>query len=126
MNERWKRPVIPIAIEHETKRVERISKGGVLTSELRAEVELVLKDEDIKRIATGYVCIHCQEPFERPFPERCPVCNFPVRDLQSARFARDYKGTEEPLMPLLDKVALMDEEEARSNHKKKDSKIFVP
>jgi hypothetical protein len=101
---RWNQPVIPIAIEKETKRAEKISKGGVLTNELREEVELILNDFDIQRIAHGYVCIHCQEPFERPFPKRCSVCGFPCRDLQQARFVRDYKGTETPLTPLLEKV----------------------
>lgn len=126
MTERWRQPVIPISIEKDTRRVITQTIGGVSVPQLVEEVELVLKDEDVKRIAMGYVCINCFEPFEHPMPMKCDVCGFPVRKEQPTRFLRDYNGTEDPIMPLLDKVALMDEHEAREKYKKSDSKIVVP
>ncbi len=48
--------------------------------------------ETVERFRLGYLCIMCMEPFERPFPETCPVCEFAVRDHQSVVYEDGYKG----------------------------------
>ncbi len=110
MNDRWRQPVIPIAIEKETKRI-LIEHKGIGVPRLKDEVQLVLKDQDVRRIAGGWVCMNCLEPFPEPFPKKCGVCGYAVRDRQPEDFQRDYQGTEEPLVPLDERLAAMDEYE---------------
>lgn len=116
MTERWRQPVIPLAIEDDLKMTVRVTDEGHREVRTFKEVQLVLRDEDIERIRTGYVCIWCQEPFERPFPEKCGVCGFACRDEQTQLFERQYQGWEPALVPLADKVAALDEQDARKAH----------
>jgi hypothetical protein len=109
VTERWRRPILPIAIETDTKWIDHVS--GVRTPFER--VELVLHDADVKRLREGYGCMNCLEPFEKAWPVNCSVCNYPVRERQSFEFSANYNGTEPALTPLEEKLALLDEEDAR-------------
>lgn len=57
---------------------------------------MVLEFDDYERIRLGYACIKCLEPFERPFPEECVTCKFPVRDEQQEWFELEMKGEHQP------------------------------
>lgn len=86
---------------------------------------IVLKPEDVERIRTGRVCIHCQEPLEEAFPVKCPVCKYPVRKLQAQHFAERYLGAETPPMSMDEHFARFDEEDARKAHQP-GSQIILP
>jgi len=116
MTERWRKPVIPIAIEPESRTVVTIGESGNREFRTFKDYQFILKDEDVERLRQGYVCINCQEPFETPFPERCIVCDFPCKERQAEVFARSYEGWEPPLTPLSDKVAALDEADDKKAH----------
>jgi predicted amidophosphoribosyltransferase len=46
------------------------------------------------RMAQGYMCLNCFEPFAHAYPEICNLCGYEVRKNQAADFQREYKGTE--------------------------------
>jgi len=48
--------------------------------------------ETVERMRLGYMCCKCLEPFETPWPERCPVCGAPIRSEQAEYFAREFAG----------------------------------
>lgn len=119
---------MPIHVEESAKVVEVVSEGGLhLPNKMIRDVELILSDEDVQRIAAGRVCIYCQEPFEEAYPEECPVCCFPVRELQAVWFAGKYTGWEKPTRSMADKVAALDEDDARKAFDpSKRPQILVP
>ena len=84
MAERWRKPVIPLDIEHHPTQVLFLPDGRQL-----GDVVLVLSEEDKERIRHGYVCAKCFEPFEHAWPERCPVCGAPIRTKQAEFFAQE-------------------------------------
>jgi hypothetical protein len=51
-----------------------------------------LSEEQVERIRAGYICVKCYEDLDTAFPEHCPVCRFPMREQQSAEFAKDFRG----------------------------------
>lgn len=121
--ERWRRPVVPLAIEEDIDRV-RIEDGRTYM-----HYEYALRPEDVERIRLGYVCanVPCFEPHETPFPERCNVCGFPMRELQLIRFAREYVGDRwvGPTDSVDDELAELAETAARAKHTP-GSSILVP
>jgi len=74
---------------------------------------IILEGEKVERIRQGYTCIWCFEDVEVPFPKQCSVCTFPMADMQTRLFARFYMGIDVPLTSLEEKLAMLDEEEAR-------------
>jgi len=126
MTERWREPVIPIAIEEEPTQVVVIDqKTGEQERRIMRDYQFVLKDEDVERIRTGYVCIWCQEPFEVPFPEHCSLCGFACRERQADLFATQYRGQEAPQPSFRDKLAALDEQDERKAHVP-GSSIWLP
>src|SRR5262245_60331331 len=108
--ERWRRPVVPIEIhEHETEGI-MLPDGRVLRQPV-----FVLSAEDMERLRTGYVCAKCFEPFERAWPERCPVCGAPIRTKQAEYFAREFGGEARigPSTSLDDELASLPERVAK-------------
>jgi len=77
---------------------------------------IVLEGEKAEQIRQGYACIWCFEQLEAPFPKQCPVCTFPVSEMQTKLYARFYMGVEVPLTSLEEKLALLDEQDARFEH----------
>jgi hypothetical protein len=51
-----------------------------------------LSEEQVAQVKAGYVCIKCLEHYANAFPDECAVCKFPMRDQQSAEFAKDFRG----------------------------------
>jgi hypothetical protein len=51
-----------------------------------------LQKEVVERIRNGYVCIKCLEAYANAFPDECSVCKFPMREQQTAEFAKDFRG----------------------------------
>lgn len=61
------------------------------------EAKVTLTEAGIEMLKEGYLCGHCLQDL-RPvgaFPERCPLCGFRVRELQSTQLARDFIGEEQ-------------------------------
>lgn len=123
MNERWRRPVIPIAIEESIEQIK--IEGG---REYR-HYEYALKPEDVERIRLGYVCANapCFEPHPEPFPEKCNACGFPMRELQMIRIEREFVGDRwvGSRETLEDELARMTEDYQRAQHKP-GSSIWIP
>lgn len=94
MAERWRKPVIPLHIEAHPTQVIDLSDGRQL-----GDAVIVLSEEDKERMRLGYVCVKCFEPFERAWPERCPVCGAPIRKEQAAFFAQEALATPMHLGP---------------------------
>lgn len=88
-SERWRKPVVPLDISQADNEGILLPDGRVFRQPV-----LALKPEDIDRIRLGYVCVKCFEPFERAWPELCPVCGCHVRRDQAAYFAREYGGAQ--------------------------------
>ena len=116
MAERWRQPVIPIA-------VDQIEQGIWLPDgRIMGEVQLTLRGVDIERMRAGYVCVKCLEPHETAWPVHCQVCGAPMRSEQAAYFAREFGGEviraarpswEEELGGLEERRRKAEEEEAR-------------
>lgn len=121
--ERWRRPVIPIAIEEDVDRV-KIEDGRTYM-----HYEYSLRPDDVERIRLGYVCanVPCFEPHETPFPEQCNVCGFPMRELQLIRFRREFVGDRwvGPADTIEDELDRMTDQYQRSKHKP-GSSIWTP
>lgn len=83
MTRPWNRVVID-----DDPGVSELHPDGRRTQGLKA----VFCDDDVERMRTGYKCIACWENLDNAFPEACPLCSFPMRALQAARFAQTYKG----------------------------------
>ena len=86
MAERWRRPVVPLAVD-QVHQALWLPDGRV-----QGEAQLTLRPEDIERIRAGYVCVKCLEPHETAWPVRCQVCGAPMRCEQAAYFAREFGG----------------------------------
>lgn len=84
MAERWRKPVVPLHIESHPDQGLVMPDGRTM-----GDVMIVLSEEDKERMRLGYVCAKCFEPFERAWPERCPVCGAPIRREQAAFFAQE-------------------------------------
>lgn len=100
---RWAKPVIPIG-------VEEVGKVLMYEGERWHFVQFILEHDDVERIRLGYVCIHCLEPHEHPYPARCEHCRLPMRELQDLVFERFYEGElEEPRTTLIEEMEIAKE-----------------
>lgn len=88
MNERWRQPVIPLAIRDDETTIT--TELGRETLDIQARFRI----SDIQRFASGYCCLDCWEPHETPFPENCSLCGYPMRERQGIDFARKFQGLE--------------------------------
>lgn len=119
--QRWRKPVRPLAVTDEPTKIT------VVNGRETQEVSTRLRPEDVDRIRLGYVCIHCWEPHESPFPENCSLCQYPMRDEQQKEFERCFGGTQRDPRAVrieegLDRV---DDTHERRFHKTKTG-IIVP
>lgn len=87
MAERWRKPVVPLAINDHDSETLLLPDGRQ-----QREAVLTLAEDDKERMRQGYVCMKCLEPFERPWPERCHVCGAPIRTKQAEFFANEFGG----------------------------------
>lgn len=88
IQERWRKPVIPMKLTDDDTTVT--NELGRATTNFTAR----FTPEDIERFRTGYCCIQCWEPHERPFPKRCKLCRFPMRSDQPDAFTALFVGVE--------------------------------
>lgn len=88
MSERWRQPVIPLAVRDDETTVTTETGRPTL------DVQMRFRLSDIERMRQGYVCINCLEPHEKPSPVACLLCGYPMRDRQAQDFAAKFKGLE--------------------------------
>jgi hypothetical protein len=101
--------------------------------EIRQDVRIYVDEHDMGRIRGGYACAKCYEVQDKPFPEKCSVCKFPMRDRQSEFIAKGYRGNIRvgPSTSIEDEYAFMDEwaEIQRRNQRDpatRPSQIWLP
>ena len=87
MNERWRKPVIPIDVEDSDRSI-------LIGSRLYCRSTFILDHEGIERVRLGYVCISCLEPHEHNHPRNCAHCYFPIAAMQDDVFEEMYAGEE--------------------------------
>jgi hypothetical protein len=65
-----------------------------------AESRITLSREWIEQMWQGYRCAACLEDVRHlgPYPDRCPLCGFPIKEQQARQLALDFKG-ERPVGP---------------------------
>lgn len=121
MSERWRKPVIPVAVETEAGEYSHDGEGW------RRAVNWTLKPEDYKRVEAGYVCVHCMEPQEKPFPEVCSLCGFPMAEKQSSLLSFEDRGSKHigPSTSMSDELDRLDDTSERNRHKS-GSSIWLP
>lgn len=121
------RPALPVAVDRDTKRVRIDTRTG----ERYEEIEHVYTEYDAGRIRAGYCCLHCGEAQETPFPKKCWVCHYPMRDDQAKDFAEQFDGyttigSSRSLEELRAEDEEMKEKARRRREGKPTSSIWVP
>ena len=79
--------------------------------------------EGMGAIRAGYYCAKCYEPQDKPFPENCWLCNFPMSDKQAEFIAKGYRGhiRTGPSTTMEQEYAFMDEWAERQKRESRDS-----
>ena len=113
-------PIIPLAVEEDEDYVQLHSDGS-----WRAAPKIIHSKETIGAMRAGYVCAKCWENHDRPFPEQCNACRFPMKDRQSEYLAKAYQGEIQmgPSASLEDELAAMEELEKR---KAREATVSAP
>lgn len=120
MTERWRKPVIPVGIDHSAHAYSSDGHGW------RKHLDWILTPEDFERVKEGYVCINCMEPHETPFPEACLVCGFRMREEQAKMIAFEYEG-EKYIGPSTTTREEMDKlQEENERRKPRKTSILLP
>lgn len=122
MTERWRRPLIPVRVEHDTEAYDVKPNGEVMRA-----INWTLRKEDIERIRLGYACLNCLEPFETPRRlGTCPVCQYnldgTLYDLEQNDRGGVHVGPATTLQEEQERVA----EESERRRFRKDAHILVP
>lgn len=122
MTERWRKPLVPVKVEHDTEAYDVKANGEVMRA-----INWTLSKEDLSRIALGYACLNCLEPFETPKRiGNCPVCQYDLAGTVYDLDHNDRGGVHVgPATTLHDEVERVTEESARK-HFNKDAHILVP
>lgn len=84
--QRWRKPVKPLAIESED------TVYSVVNGRESLEISGRFSKDDCERFRLGYCCINCWEPHETPMPERCALCQFPMKAKQREVFLETFGG----------------------------------
>lgn len=123
-------PALPIALEPDAEHVLVQADGSV-----REHYNAIYSPADAERIRLGYCCINCGESqvdHGAPFPENCWICGFQMRDKQTERYGKEFRGSIRvgPQSSLEDELALMEEleekQELAKRGFKKTNSIIVP
>ena len=117
----WRTPIIPVAVDHDTEAYD------VVDGQVRRAIKWILKPEDVDRIAQGYSCLNCLEPFETEHRRgQCPVCSYELGDTLYDLQRLDRGGTHVgPATTLDEERERMILEGAKRRHKP-GSQILVP
>ena len=93
------------------------------TGQFRRGINWNLTPEEDRQVREGYRCLHCMEPFEAAFPDKCSLCGFHVKSQQSFEYVRGKQGDlaagPSPAMKALDEEREREAFRARSG-------IWVP
>lgn len=114
-------PIIPIDTEECETKFLRIPGRPGITRDYR----FILKPQDTECIRQGYGCVMCLEVQETTFPDECSLCGFPMAKMQTQLFGDLYEGEETFGGDLEDKLAALEEADARKIFVAKPS-IIVP
>lgn len=123
-------PALPIASEPDPDHVIVQADGTV-----REHQNRMYSAHDVGRIRAGYCCINCGESqvdHGAPFPEKCWVCGYLMRDRQLQRFGMEFIGDVRvgPSTSLEDELAVAEELYERNQLAKaglkKTGSILVP
>lgn len=129
VEERWRQPIKVYSVETDTE-AYNTEMGPDGEQHLVRATKWVVDQEGLSRIKLGYACLNCLEPFERPFPERCPLCNYEVAEHQLEDLAGADRGEEHvgPLTTLDEERERMIEENdyRRSAASHSKSSIIIP
>lgn len=87
----------------------------------------------IGAIKSGYYCAKCFEPQEDPLPEKCWLCQFPMRERQGEFLAKGWRGNVRvgPSSSIEDEYAFMEEWAEQQRREQRDdilrpSQIWLP
>jgi len=134
--ERWRKPAIPVAVEHDTSR----ASWDPIHKAWRPMVNYTYDADTIERFRTGRLCIECQEPQESPFPgdgkgNHLPFCTIDMSKDQVGRFAEEFEGEKwiGPTTSLTDEFDKLDDKGKRRIHNpqsqilvKRPSGLIIP
>lgn len=111
-------PARIIEFEHDEEQLVVNSAG-----EIRHDVMVIMHPEDVEAMRAGYYCAKCYEAQDKPFPEKCWMCGFPMSDKQSEFLAKGYRGNIRvgPSSSLEDELAFMEEWEEKQRREQRDS-----
>ena len=84
--ERWRRPVIPVAVEHDS------SSATFDGNAYRAGYNATFDAETVERFRIGRACLKCWEPLEQAYPDACPLCGYAVKKNQGPDFEQEFEG----------------------------------
>ncbi len=80
-------------------------------------MKLSVGDKTYHQIKAGFQCIQCLEPLDTAYPDKCPVCGFPMKEHQAEMFAKVYAGFQPGLRTGPDWEAKADELEDRAERR---------
>lgn len=63
-----------------------------LRKTLMRGVAYTTNEEGWDRIRLGYVCVLCVQPQREPYPEKCSMCGFPMKEAQDKIAQEKFKG----------------------------------
>lgn len=97
---------IPIELVESTEHTMILYDGREVSPMIK-----VIPEEELPAMRAGYICAQCIEELDMAFPEHCPVCNFPMRELQAEYLGRMYVGNKQvgPSTTLADEALHMQE-----------------
>jgi hypothetical protein len=125
------RPALPIAVDTDPTRV-RVDKFGVKHEEL----ERIFSEYDYGRLRDGYCCFECGEAQIRDglpaaFPEKCSVCDYPMRARQARDMDEQFDGEARelggrPIEELRAEDDELRERARRAREGRSSSRIWLP
>lgn len=86
--QRWRKPAQIMSVDDDAGRVDFDAGRPTLGVKLRVH------PETIERYKQGYLCMSCQEPHETPFPEKCSLCGYRMRERQREDFEHSFGGVD--------------------------------
>lgn len=109
------RPVVAQGSDIDPESVTIMPDGRVMQRTV-----IGLSREQVERMRAGYICVKCYEDLDTAFPEHCPVCRFPMREQQTAEFAKDFRGDIAfgPSTTLDEERGIMNEMRERAAHER--------
>jgi DNA-directed RNA polymerase subunit RPC12/RpoP len=86
------------------------------------DAAIVVPPHVVEEITAGYRCLVCHDVVEEAFPEKCPVCGFPMKERQLEQLEKTNLGEMQVGPTPLD---TLDEEREQEGWKKSNG-ILIP